>query len=677
MNGLHEVFAIIDKDGGGTISTEEVLEFTGSFPNPPSKEDVHALVTAADADGSGEIDEGEFTEVVTRVQSVAGLNIEVMVQHYTDWCFEQLFKKLARTGAISRGDLVGLLDKLDTGHSHQEIQRIFDKHDADQSGNIDVEEFVGIMREVGKGMPISQLKNRFEEEQRKAEARMAARKNMFKGAAEESPELIPRSPRSPKSPKKLAIPQQPLSPSQAPSLRPPASQPPASQPPASRRGSGDFPSRRGSGDFASSRRGSAPDMLAVAREKENALRSEVERLMESLLRAEQMLYSAEAREREERILRQKAEQQADTLRKEAGSGGKDTPANRQSIALGQGPSFASPQAAGITSDMGREELQRRLSEAEVDLQKERLAHDRLRKAHQEASTLRNQVSDLRQQLTQAQEMKKEAEKIKLDAIRKKVNAERSSESKTSLLDQAKLCIESLREQVMQRDSEIEDLRAKLTRAQNAIADSCLRIDRPPHAREGSPGRGDKSERRADGRAASGSLPRGDAAKRSATVSSAGVEQMLRDRATKLRSAAVQGSPLPASDVWERQEDPAVAAAANLAAKVLAGRAVSTSPREASSSPLLRSPLPPDMPSPHNSLLVSAPRNRSPERVAGTVTALQERLRVLGSEITRHEHLNWELRDREFRGLADLERAAAEVCSDAGSIARQLRQEQER
>jgi calmodulin len=66
IDEMREIFSLVDKDGGGTISTEELEELLEIIGIKASKDDMEVMVEQMDADNSGEIDFEEFAEVMTQ-----------------------------------------------------------------------------------------------------------------------------------------------------------------------------------------------------------------------------------------------------------------------------------------------------------------------------------------------------------------------------------------------------------------------------------------------------------------------------------------------------------------------------------------------------------------------------------------------------------------------------------
>ncbi|KAK3253138.1 hypothetical protein CYMTET_37595 [Cymbomonas tetramitiformis] len=66
-----EVFDLVDKDKGGTISASEVKELMGLLGMHPTQEEVEAMVAEIDIDGNGEVDFEEFLQVMAGQQNTS------------------------------------------------------------------------------------------------------------------------------------------------------------------------------------------------------------------------------------------------------------------------------------------------------------------------------------------------------------------------------------------------------------------------------------------------------------------------------------------------------------------------------------------------------------------------------------------------------------------------------
>ena len=64
---LHEAFDLFDKDGGGTINTDELKCLFRCFDIKLTKTETRKLIEEHDADKSGEIDFNEFVLMMSKI----------------------------------------------------------------------------------------------------------------------------------------------------------------------------------------------------------------------------------------------------------------------------------------------------------------------------------------------------------------------------------------------------------------------------------------------------------------------------------------------------------------------------------------------------------------------------------------------------------------------------------
>ncbi|CAH2241193.1 troponin C, isoallergen Bla g 6.0101-like [Pararge aegeria] len=62
---LREAFRLYDREGNGYITTDVLKEIFKELDNTLSNEELEAMITEIDADGSGTVDFDEFLEVMT------------------------------------------------------------------------------------------------------------------------------------------------------------------------------------------------------------------------------------------------------------------------------------------------------------------------------------------------------------------------------------------------------------------------------------------------------------------------------------------------------------------------------------------------------------------------------------------------------------------------------------
>lgn len=129
------LFKILDKNGDGVISMEEMLN-CGQRLN---SKDIDAIFAIGDVNNDGEIDMSEFVGVLCPSASTVVSRISKGFKTIND--IKSVFKSLDKDndGNISPQEL-----KV-AGYNEQEINAIFALGDANNDGQIDIEEFIAVM----------------------------------------------------------------------------------------------------------------------------------------------------------------------------------------------------------------------------------------------------------------------------------------------------------------------------------------------------------------------------------------------------------------------------------------------------------------------------------------------------------------------------------------------------
>eukprot|EP01059_Diplonema_ambulator_P033085 TRINITY_DN6772_c0_g1_i1.p1 TRINITY_DN6772_c0_g1~~TRINITY_DN6772_c0_g1_i1.p1 ORF type:complete len:663 (+),score=203.26 TRINITY_DN6772_c0_g1_i1:39-2027(+) len=197
---LKDIFALIDCDGGGAITIDEVRKFVSALPDNVDDDIVRKAFDEQDNDKSGEIDEEEFCGLTDKLQQALGVSVEDMVQHFTTHCYKDLFDLFAEGATeVRMSDLRTLVESMGTNISGEDLRKLFLKYDEDGSGQIEFEEFIGIVGTIGEGIPISTLVHDFKEARQKAKERMDRLKGAFAEKEEEAPKLQKRNKNTPPS----------------------------------------------------------------------------------------------------------------------------------------------------------------------------------------------------------------------------------------------------------------------------------------------------------------------------------------------------------------------------------------------------------------------------------------------------------------------------------------------
>ena len=66
LSEFREIFNLVDKDQGGSISSMELAELMSTLGINASTEEISAMVAEIDTDGNGDVDFDEFVAVMSR-----------------------------------------------------------------------------------------------------------------------------------------------------------------------------------------------------------------------------------------------------------------------------------------------------------------------------------------------------------------------------------------------------------------------------------------------------------------------------------------------------------------------------------------------------------------------------------------------------------------------------------
>lgn len=129
-----DAFAIFDKDGGGSITTQELGEVMKSLGQKPTTAELEAIVREIDADGNGEIDFPEFLTMMLRKMNEGDPEKELMDVF-------MVFDKDG-SGTISSEELRAAMRVIGEKLTDDEIQDAIRLADRDGDGEVDYDEFI-------------------------------------------------------------------------------------------------------------------------------------------------------------------------------------------------------------------------------------------------------------------------------------------------------------------------------------------------------------------------------------------------------------------------------------------------------------------------------------------------------------------------------------------------------
>lgn len=133
-----EAFSLFDKDGGGTISNQELGAVIRSLGQDATEAELQEMIAEIDQDGNGEIDFDEFCALMAK---------KLMEGNDTDEELQQAFKIFDRdgNGLISVAELKHIMAALGEKLTDEEANETMKDADLDHDGHLNYEEFVKLM----------------------------------------------------------------------------------------------------------------------------------------------------------------------------------------------------------------------------------------------------------------------------------------------------------------------------------------------------------------------------------------------------------------------------------------------------------------------------------------------------------------------------------------------------
>ena len=123
-----EAFGLFDKDGDGTITSDELGTVMRSLGQNPTDEELQDMINEVDADGNGTIDFGEFLSMMAKKMKDTDSEEEI----------KEAFKVFDKdnNGFISAAELKSVMANLGEKLSDEEIDEMI--READQDGDLQV-----------------------------------------------------------------------------------------------------------------------------------------------------------------------------------------------------------------------------------------------------------------------------------------------------------------------------------------------------------------------------------------------------------------------------------------------------------------------------------------------------------------------------------------------------------
>ena len=145
LNEFREIFNLVDKDGGGSISKEELSELLDTLGIDATPEEVEQMIGEIDSDGTGDISFEEFVQVMSRKVN-ANYTSEQVRQSF------RVFEKDCPTGYVKAEALMKALCTYGSEHLTEDQARdLVGQLEIDNQGLIHYSEYIQMMMQQSSG----------------------------------------------------------------------------------------------------------------------------------------------------------------------------------------------------------------------------------------------------------------------------------------------------------------------------------------------------------------------------------------------------------------------------------------------------------------------------------------------------------------------------------------------
>jgi len=143
-----EAFSLFDKDGDGTINTEELGNTMRSLGQNPTEAELQDMVDEIDADGNGAIDFPEFLTMMAHKSNDSDCGEEM----------KQVFGVFDKDGdgCINHAELKCVMESLGERLTDEEVDEMLREADDNGDGQINYDEFMRMMQSKWSGYTLYQ-----------------------------------------------------------------------------------------------------------------------------------------------------------------------------------------------------------------------------------------------------------------------------------------------------------------------------------------------------------------------------------------------------------------------------------------------------------------------------------------------------------------------------------------
>ncbi|KAJ8760747.1 hypothetical protein K2173_017887 [Erythroxylum novogranatense] len=137
---FREAFCLLDKDGDGCITLEELGVALKSLGQHPTEDELQIMISEVDVDGNGTIEFGEFINLMERKMKESEAEEELTEVF-------RVFDK-DQDGYISPTELRHVMISLGEKLTEEELEQMIKEADLDGDGQVNYDEFVRMMLAV-------------------------------------------------------------------------------------------------------------------------------------------------------------------------------------------------------------------------------------------------------------------------------------------------------------------------------------------------------------------------------------------------------------------------------------------------------------------------------------------------------------------------------------------------
>ncbi|KAK1428896.1 hypothetical protein QVD17_17736 [Tagetes erecta] len=140
---MKEAFDLFDTDGNGTIDAKELSNAMRALGFEMTKEQIEEMIAEVDRDGSGAIDFDEFVYMMT----------DKICERNNKKELTKAFNILDhdKNGKISIPDIKNIAKELGVRFTDAEIQSMVEEADRDNDGEVNIDEFMRMMKTTSYG----------------------------------------------------------------------------------------------------------------------------------------------------------------------------------------------------------------------------------------------------------------------------------------------------------------------------------------------------------------------------------------------------------------------------------------------------------------------------------------------------------------------------------------------